>query len=188
MCEYVTAGACATLIHCAKFARMGQATQILDLVGINAICEQITAGATYTEIARVLGVGYATLWNWINSDAERADKSARARTASAEAWLDRGIVPLESALRLNNGVDATAARAYAQECARRAAIRNPKFSDKIVHAGDADNPLQVQHSVAAPQITREEWLRLHGIGADVPRAPVALPVPLAQRVGNSEKE
>ena len=166
---------------------MGKAAQTLDLVGINAICEQITAGATFAELAYSLGVSISTLHGFCNRDAENSARTAKAMKLSAEAWLDDGRRVLESALRKDGPIDATAARAYAQECARRAAIRNPKYSDKIVHAGDADNPLQVQHTVAAPQITREEWLRLHGIGADTPSAPTALPAPLAQRLGDSDK-
>jgi hypothetical protein len=38
---------------------------------------------------------------------------------------------LEQALRRDSGIDSTAARAYAQECARRAAIRNPQYRDKV---------------------------------------------------------
>ena len=49
---------------------------------------------------------------------------------SAEAWLDKGLAKIESSMSKSGDVDPSAARAYAQECARRAAIRNPIYKDK----------------------------------------------------------
>ena len=110
---------------------MPTANQRLDQIGIDAICSRIEAGETYSEIAKSLKIDYATMHRWINNDEDRHHASARARTASAEAWLDRGLATIATALRRDGGIDASAARAYAQECARRAAIRNPVYRDKV---------------------------------------------------------
>lgn len=124
-------------------AGTGTAQIKLDAIGIDAICERIENGETYTEIAQSIGCNVAQVHRWINSDDDRAQASARARTASAEQWLDRGLAPLRDALQKNGDIDASAARAYAQECARRAAIRNPQYGDSTTIRGDSKQPLAV---------------------------------------------
>jgi transposase-like protein len=104
----------------------------LDEVGLEPICQRIEGGESQAEIARSLGVSPSVLSTWLNRD-ENAERSARAREASAESWLDRGLEPLEQALRKDSGIDPAAAKAYAQECARRAAIRNPRYVEKTAH-------------------------------------------------------
>ena len=52
--------------------------------------------------------------------------------------LDKGLAVIEASFPKGlGGIDASAARAYAQECARRAAIRNPQYREK------RDNTLSV---------------------------------------------
>lgn len=102
----------------------------LDAHGIDAICAMIANGKTQREIADDVGVAVSSLSDWLRGDETRREQSARAMLHSAEAWLDRGLDVLGSALERGNGIDASAARAYAQECARRAAVRNPAYRDK----------------------------------------------------------
>ncbi|MEI6569782.1 MAG: hypothetical protein WCR20_24105 [Verrucomicrobiota bacterium] len=120
------------------------AAQKLDAVGIEAIASEIENGLTFGEIAGNHAVALTCLHDWLD---KHPDISARAREKSAEAWLDRGLSVIESALRKTGGVDAGAARAYAQECARRASIRNSKYRDKIAVGGDADAPA-IKHNIA----------------------------------------
>lgn len=110
-------------------ARATPSRDKLETVGIDALCERISAGETYQEIADSLGIGVGTVHAFLHSTHEYAEKSARARTESAEAWLDRGLKPLGEALSKLSEIDAHAARAYEQACARRAAIRNPVYRD-----------------------------------------------------------
>jgi transcriptional regulator with XRE-family HTH domain len=104
----------------------------LEAVGLEAICERIEAGESQAELAESLGVSPSVLSRWLNRP-ENAQRSARAREESAESWLDRGLGKLELACDKASGIDASAARAYAQECARRAAIRNPRYVEKTAH-------------------------------------------------------
>ena len=97
-------------------------------INIDDVIDRIESGESQASIARSLGVGVATLSGRLNLP-ENAERSARARANSAEAWLDKGMDVLESALDKTGTIDASAARAYAQECARRAAIRNPQYRD-----------------------------------------------------------
>jgi transcriptional regulator with XRE-family HTH domain len=112
---------------------------------LEAILEQMEAGKSQTEIAEKLSIGIATLSTFLNRD-ENADRSARARQSSAEAWLDKGLAVIKSSLRKDGEIDASAARAYAQECARRAAIRNPQYREKLDQqiTGPGGSPLIVQ--------------------------------------------
>ncbi|SRR5213593_2044801 len=76
-------------------------------------------------------------------------RSARAMRQSAEAWLDRGMRVLQDALDKKGNVDPTAARAYAIECARRAAIRNPQYRERnhVELSGKDGGPMQSESVV-----------------------------------------
>jgi len=111
-------------------------SEILEKVGLEAICSKIENGHSQAEIARALKVDAGDLSRWLNRP-ENIQRSANARIGSAEAWLDRGLDTIASALDKQGGIDASAAKAYAQECARRAALRNPAYRDKsaVEHSG-----------------------------------------------------
>lgn len=100
------------------------------------ILQRIESGESQASISLDLGVATGTLSAYLNSDT-LCERSARARELSAEAWLDKGLAAIQSALQRDSGIDSNAARAYAQECARRAAIRNPRYNEKlkIEHSG-----------------------------------------------------
>lgn len=120
---------------------------------IDWIIEQIHGGHSQASIAKALGVSAGTVSLWLDRDADTIERSARARIASAEAWLDRGLEVVESALKRADGIDATAARAYAQECARRAAIRNPAYREKtgVEITGAKGGPIQTIAATATPE-------------------------------------
>lgn len=105
---------------------------VMDAQDHEVICQRIESGESQAEIAASLNVSPALLSSWLNAE-ERAERSARAREMSAESWLDRGLKALEAALDKQGNTDASAAKAYAQECARRAAIRNPRYVEKTAH-------------------------------------------------------
>lgn len=92
---------------------------------------RIASGESQASIARSLGMDPGNFCRELQRTEDIAQRSARARADSAEAWLDKGLEVIESALRRDSGIDAQAARAYAQECARRAAVRNPAYRDKV---------------------------------------------------------
>jgi len=93
--------------------------------------ELVEQGLTYDEIAKQMGVARSTLLGKL--DEADASAHANARSSSAESWLDRGLMKLEEALDKESGVDSSAARAYEQACARRAALRNPQYREKQQH-------------------------------------------------------
>ena len=132
---------------------------------LDAVLDRIMNGESQAEIARDLGITPGRLSQLLGEDEEIAKRSARARSISAEAWLDRGLAAVESAMDKTGNVDASAAKAYAQECARRAAIRNPQYRDKVQQEISGPNGGPVQHEeVTRPKLTAEEWMLAHGVG------------------------
>jgi transcriptional regulator with XRE-family HTH domain len=121
---------------------------------LEAILARIEEGDSQAEIARDLGVSASVLSGFLNRE-ENAERSARARQASAEAWLDKGLAVISSSLPRRGDVDPAAARAYAQECARRAAIRNPAYRDKVDQtvSGPNGGPIKTESTVT---LTAEE--------------------------------
>ena len=120
---------------------------------LDAVLDRIMSGDSQAEIARDIGLSPARLSELLSANAEIAERSARARSISAEAWLDRGLAAVESAMQKDGNVDATAAKAYAQECARRAAIRNPQYSDKQRHEVTGADGGAMRFEIIAP------WLK-----------------------------
>jgi len=117
------------------------------------VLERIMNGESQAEIARDIGLSPARLSELLSADAEIAERSARARSISAEAWLDRGLEAVASAMDKTGNIDASAARAFAQECARRAAIRNPAYSDKQRHEVTGADGGAMRFEIVAP------WLK-----------------------------
>jgi hypothetical protein len=93
---------------------------------IPAILDQIIGGKSQREIAKELEIDPGDLSRLLSADEDIIQQSARARLFSAESWLDKG---LDYVMDVDN--DPARARIVAQECARRAAIRNPAYRDKI---------------------------------------------------------
>jgi transcriptional regulator with XRE-family HTH domain len=93
---------------------------------IPAILDQIIGGKSQREIASEIGIDAGQLSHLLSADEDIIQRSARARLASAESWLDRGLDYV-----MDERNDPARARIVAQECARRAAIRNQAYRDKI---------------------------------------------------------
>ncbi len=109
-------------------------------INIEEALQRIEAGESQREIAAIFGVAVSTLNEHLNKP-ENAERSARARSISAESWLDRGL-----AYVLDENIDPARARIVAQECARRAAIRNPAYreSSKTELTGANGGPVAFQ--------------------------------------------
>lgn len=90
--------------------------------------QMVEDGKSYAEIAREFNVSTTTLRARLDEVSDSAH--ARARSISAEGWLDRALNGLEMA---QSSEEITKARYIAQECARRAALRNPAYREKTAH-------------------------------------------------------
>jgi hypothetical protein len=93
------------------------------------------------------GSTFSSLNRYLN-EPSRKEEAEAAKLNSAESWLDRGTESLEDA-RGKDSVAVQWARAYEQHCARRAAIRNPRYSDRqsVELSGPDGGPIASQPSV-----------------------------------------
>lgn len=120
-------------------SQVKSASQILDDVGIEAICAKIEAGESQSEILTSLGVSVGTFYRWLNGDSERTARAAKARTASAEGWMDRGLKELEAIPKNGTKAEIARARELVQHCRKMAAIRNPTaYGDKLDISGNIE--------------------------------------------------
>jgi hypothetical protein len=136
----------------------------IDALGLQQILDRIRAGETNRDIAKKLNIRPATLCRYLNEDAH-AQQYDRAKADSAEALLDCGMEALEQA-RGGDATEVQRARAVAQEYARRAAIRNLRYSDKhaLELTGPNGGPVQTQPQfvVYLPDNGRDKNSRLSG--------------------------
>lgn len=117
-------------------------TAVIDM---EDVLKRIEHGESFLDIAEALGISRSLLHVRLEETPELLALSVRAREKSAEAWLDKGLAVIASSLSKNGDIDASAARAYAQECARRAAIRNPRYRDKVDQTLSAPDGGPVQY-------------------------------------------
>ena len=130
-----------------KRQRVTQALLRIEDASFEDVLARIRAGESQTEIARSLKVHIATLNRYL-SDPSRVAETTAAKADSAEAWLDKGLREIQNAKGFDHA-EVQRARAFAQECARRAAIRNPRYSDKAaIQLTDGDGqPLPPQQAI-----------------------------------------
>lgn len=131
---------------------------LLDKIGFDTIIERIEHGATQAELMREYGVSAGSLNAWLHATSECSARAKNAMRISAEAFLDRGHEALLSAD--STQAEIARARALEQHYARRAAVRNPHYSEKVTVRGDADAPLRhevtrIERVIVDPAATSE---------------------------------
>lgn len=124
----------------------------LDTIGIDKIAAQIEAGLSQRNLAKEYAVDVAELNRWLHATPQRSARARAAMHESAEGWLDRGLAAIEDAP--GDVAEIARARAIAQECARRAAVRNPAYRDKVDHTLIQRGTVTVQH------LTRSQLLEI----------------------------
>jgi hypothetical protein len=121
-----------------------QIQEMLNNIGIEAICDRIQCGESQAEIARSLDIYPAQLCRWISDDEQRTARAKIARHMSAESWMDRGLSTLGEIPDDGSTAQIARAREIAQHCRKMAQIRNPReYGDKLELAGDPDRPLSI---------------------------------------------
>lgn len=76
---------------------MTTATETIDALGVDALCDRLCAGESQTAIAESLGVGIATLSRWIAADPERSARVREARIAAARTFDEMAEAELRAA-------------------------------------------------------------------------------------------
>ena len=101
----------------------------LDALGIEAICDRLTAGESQTAIAKSAGVHVATLCRWLAADPQRSACAREARLAWAASFADLAVQKLEEAA---DPFALAKARELASHYRWKASKANPReFGDKI---------------------------------------------------------
>lgn len=106
----------------------GKKSAILEEIGIEAICEMVIDGDSYTAIAKKAGVSKALLSIWIAKDPERAALAHEARAFSARTFDDKAETVL---LEAQTPFELQAAKELAHHYRWRASKISPEYSDKL---------------------------------------------------------
>lgn len=149
---------------------------------IDAICEEIAnSDKSLWEICdEIEGVPTArTIARWIADDETICQKYARAKELQAD-FMAGQIRAIADECRLGvktvkkeSGTETTTGdmvdRSRLQIDARKwlaSKLAPKKYGDRLTHSGDSDNPVEIKADVVVrPSITREEWLKIHGLDA-----------------------
>ena len=108
---------------------MTTATQTIDALGVDALCDRLCAGESQTAIAQSLGVGVATLSRWIAADPERSARVREARIAAARTFDEMAEAELRAAI---DPFSLAKARELASHYRWKASKSNPReYGDKL---------------------------------------------------------
>lgn len=102
--------------------------QVLDAIGIDAICERIQSLETLTGIAQSLGIRLSRLQDWLAADAGRSARAREARATTAAQYDDDALRRIDAAM---DPFELAKAREAAQHLRWRASKIAPKeYGDK----------------------------------------------------------
>lgn len=122
----------------------GRVQQILDDLGIDAVCELIEADMSYQAIADLLGLSVGSLANWLSADPERFARARASRQTSAAACDDKAERVLVELPRDATPAQVARARELAQHYRWRAKSRDPQqYGDKVTQQHEGGVTLQV---------------------------------------------
>ena len=108
---------------------MTKATETIDALGVDALCDRLCAGESQTAIAGSLGVGIATLSRWIAADPDRSARVREARIAAARTFDEMAEAELRAAADL---FGLAKARELASHYRWKASKSNPReYGDKL---------------------------------------------------------
>lgn len=138
----------------------------LDRYGLDAVCQDILNNCTMTMIAQKVGVDKAELTRWVHANEEREKKVLQARTWAAIYCEEIAVEGIDKA---KNNFEMYKAREKAHHLRWLASKISPQHKDRIVqeHVGANDGPMQheIEEKIKArPQLTADEWLKIHGLG------------------------
>lgn len=131
---------------------MGNALKTMEAFGVSTIVDLIYDGHSMTAIAEKMGVGKASLSEWISSNPERSARVNAARADSAEHWDRLAEKELRSATSSEE-------IAVARELAHHFRWRASKIAPKIY--GDAAPTVNIQvNNNTLAQLPDAELLRI----------------------------
>jgi hypothetical protein len=135
----------------------GRPRQFDRAATMQTICELIARKQTLNQICQLPDMpSHETVREWMMQEPALAANYACARELRADARADR--IDEITAMIINGELDPQAAKVIIDAEKWLAGKEQPKrYGDKTIHAGDADNPLVVQHK---RELTEEELLAI----------------------------
>lgn len=116
----------------------GDAEAVLDLYGLDALCDAIVEGETQARICQALGVTKGSLGRWISLDKERERRVREARIAAAEAFEEMAEEELANA---KTPFELAKAKERGYHWRWRASKADPRrYGDKVAVGGAEDLP------------------------------------------------
>jgi len=119
--------------------------QILNETGIEQICEWITEGVSYRDIAKRLGISLGSFTWWIDGDKERSHACACAREVAAQTYDELALEVIEDAA---DPFELSKAKEMAVHYRWRAKAANPKrYGDKVTQETVGAGGGAIQHEM-----------------------------------------
>lgn len=133
---------------------MGAASDKLDAIGLDAICEAIGDKKSLTQIAEDACVSIGSLLTWIEANPERSARAREARTLMARYWDERSEKILEEA---SDEFDLKKAKELSHHYRWRASKIAPReYGDKVMHTDSEGNNLPAPQFIIQPVAAKSE--------------------------------
>lgn len=126
-----------------KQTRPPVARQKVSEFGLDAICDRIAAGGTLTAVAAEIGVGIATLLDWLEDDSERSARMKESRALAARIWDEKAEIGLMVA---SDPFELSKAKELAHHYRWRAKAISPReYGEKVQteHTGKDGGPIAI---------------------------------------------
>lgn len=151
-------------------AGRGESQQKLDAEGMDAICDRIVEGQTYTAICASVGVSMGAFLAWLAADMERSQRARDSRIISAQAIDEQAQEAIRSA---KDQFDLQKARELAVHLRWKASKIAPRdYGDKlqveanVTHNNLSDDELQKRSAELATQLAAEQAALTPAIAPD----------------------
>lgn len=139
----------------------GDAEAILDLNGLEAICDAIAEGVTLRRLCEAMGVERGSLRRWVALDKARQQQFEQARIDAASAFEELADEELEHAA---DPFELAKAKERGYHWRWRASMADPRrYGNRTEISGPGGGPIEVDE-VKRPKLTKAEWLAAHGVG------------------------
>jgi hypothetical protein len=158
---------------------MPQTVQFTPEIG-HQLCVLMADGKGLHELCDQKNLNRATVYQWFTTDPEARDKYAQAREMLAHKYAVEVIMISD-----DEGLDPQARRVRCDARKWAAAKLLPRvYSDKVVHSGDPDNPIEVRVQSMSKE---ERLLEAQKLLAEIARLS-GLPEIGAPTIENAEPE
>jgi hypothetical protein len=117
--------------------------EILNNLGIDAICDMMCQDMSYRQIGEKIGVDIHALHNWCNADEQRSARVKACLKFAARYNDEEGLRAIQELPAAATSAQIAQMRELCQYRKWRASKRSPKeYGENLKISGDEDNPLR----------------------------------------------